>query len=58
MRAFCLWTQKRDPPKNIEFLAPDTLDNILQHFVAEINKKDCKDDEPSSLAAMQSLIDR
>ena len=49
---------KKRPPKNIEILAPDTLDRILQHFVAEVNKKDDKDYEPSSLAAMQSSIDR
>ena len=58
MRVFCQWAQKRDHPKNIEILAPDTLDSILQHFFAEINKKDGKDYEPSSLAAMQSSIDR
>ena len=32
--------------------------SILQHFFAEINKKDGKDYEPSSLAAIQSSIDR
>ena len=58
MRVFCQWAQKRDHPKNIEILAPDTLDSILQHFFAEINKKDGKDYEPSSLAAIQSSIDR
>ena len=58
MRVFCQWAQKRDHPKNIKILAPDTLDSILQHFVTEINKKDGKDYEPSSLAAMQSSIDR
>ena len=31
--------------KNIEVLAPDTLDSILQHFFAEIDKKDGKDYE-------------
>ena len=50
--------QKRDHPKNIEVLAPDTLDSILQHFFAEINKKDGKDYDPSFLAAMQSSIAR
>ena len=50
--------QKKDQPQNIEILAPDTLDSILQHFFAENNKKDGKDYEPSSLTAMQSLIDR
>ena len=45
MRVFCQWAQKRDHPKNIEILAPDTLDSILQHFVTEINKKDGKDYE-------------
>ena len=44
--------------KNIEVLASDTLDSILQHFFAEIGKKDGKDYEPSFLAAIQSLIDR
>ena len=58
MRMFCQWAQKRDHPQNIEVLAPDTLDSILQHIFAEFNKKDGKDYEPSSLAAMQSSIDR
>lgn len=58
MRVFCQWAEKRGHPKNIETLAPDTLNNILQNFYAEINKKDGKDYEPSSLAAMQSSIDR
>ena len=42
MRVFCQWPQKRDHPKNIEILAPDTLDSISQHFLAEINKKMAK----------------
>ena len=58
MRVFCQLAQKRDHPKNIEVLAPDALDSILQHFFAEINKKDGKDYKPSSLAAMQSSIGR
>ena len=58
MRVFCQLGQKRDHPKNIEVLAPDTLDSILQHFFAEINKKDGKDYKPSSLAAIQSSIGR
>ena len=58
MRVFCQWEQKRDHPKNIEVLAPDTLGSILQHFFGEINKKDGKYFEPSSLAVMQSSIDR
>ena len=45
-------------PQNIEVLASDTLDSILQHFFGEINKKDSKDYEPSSSAAMESSIDR
>ena len=57
-RVFCQWAQKRDHPKNIEVLAPDTSNSILQHFFAEINKKDGKNYEPSSLTAMQSSIDR
>ena len=56
MRMFSQLAQKRDQSKNIEFLAPDTLDNILQHFFAEINKKDDKDFEPTSLTGMQSSI--
>ena len=55
---FCQYAQKRDYPQNIEVLAPDTLDSILQHFFAEINKKDGKYSESSSLAAMQSSTDR
>ena len=58
MRVFCQLAQKRDHSKNIEVLAPDTLDNILQHFFAEINKKDGKDFELSSLIAMQGSIAR
>ena len=58
MRIFCQRAQKRNHPKNIEALAPETLDSILQHFFAEINKKDGKDYESLSLAAMQSSIDR
>ena len=58
MRVFCQWPQKRDHPKNIEILAPDTLDSISQHFLAEINKKNGKDYESSSLVAMQISIDR
>ena len=58
MGVFCQWTQKRDHPKNIEVLVPDTLDSILQCFFTEINKKDGKDYEPSSLAAIQNSIDR
>ena len=52
----CQWAQKRDHPKNIEVLAPDNLDSILQRFSAEINKKDGKDYEP--LTATRSLIGR
>ena len=44
-------------PKTLR-LVPDTLDSILQHFFAEIDEKNCKDYEPSSLPAMQSLTDR
>ena len=51
MKVFCQWAQKRDHLRNIGVLTPDS---ILQHFLADINKKD----EPSSLAAMQSSIDR
>ena len=40
-------TKKRQP-QNIEVLATDTLNSILQHFFAEINEKDGKDYEPSS----------
>ena len=58
MQVFCQWAQKRNHPKNIEVLAPDTLDSILQHFFVEINKNDGKDYESSSLAAMQSSVDR
>ena len=58
MRIFCQWGEKETTPTILAPLAPDTLDGILQHFFAEINKKDCKDYEPSSLAAMQSSIDR
>ena len=58
MKMFCQWAQNIGHSKNIEVLAPDTLDSILQHFFAEINKKDDKDYEPSSLAAMQSSFDR
>ena len=58
IRVFSQWGQKRDYPQNIEVLVPNTLDSTLQHFFAEINKKDGKDYEPSSLAAMQSSIDR
>ena len=58
MRVICQWAQKRDYPKNIEVLASDTLDSILQHFFGEINKKDSKDYKPSSSAAMESSIDR
>ena len=42
MRVFCQWAQKKDHPKNIEVLATDTLDGILQHFFAEFNKKVAK----------------
>ena len=58
MRVFCQWAQKKNHPKNIEVLAPDTLDSILQHFFSKIKKTDGKDYEPSSLAAMQSSVDR
>ena len=58
MQVFFQWAQKRDHPKSIEVLAPDTLDSILQHFFTEINKKDGKDYEPSSSAAMQNSVDR
>ena len=58
MRAFCQWAQKRSHHKNIEVLAPDTIDIILRYFFAEINQKEGKDYEASSLAAMQSSFDR
>ena len=58
MRVFCQWEQKRDHPKNIEVLAPDTLDSILQHFFGEINRKYVKYSELFSLAVIQSSIDR
>ena len=51
MKVFCQWAQKRDHLRNIGVLTPDS---ILQHFLADINKKD----EPSSLEAMQGSIDR
>ena len=51
MRVFCQWAQKRDHPKLIEVLVPDTLDSILQDFFAEINKKDGKDYEPCEVTA-------
>ena len=58
MRVFCQWTQKRYHSKNIEVLAPDALDSTFQHFLTGINKKDGKDYEPFSLAAMQSSTDK
>ena len=58
MRVFCQWEQKRDHPKNIGVLAPDTLDSILQHFFGEINRKYGKYSELFSLAVIQSSIDR
>ena len=57
-KVFCQWAQKRDHPQNIEVLALDNLDSILQHSFAEINKKDGKDHEPSPLVAMQNSMDR
>ena len=36
----------------------DTIDIILRYFFAEINQKEGKDYEASSLAAMQSSFDR
>ena len=42
MRVFCQWGQKRNHAKNIEVSTLDTLDSILQHFFAEINKKVAK----------------
>ena len=42
----------------VEGLGHDTLDGILQHFLAEINQKDGKDYVLPSLVAMQSSIDR
>lgn len=42
MRVFCQWTQKSDNPKNIEVLASDTINSVLQHFFVEINEKDGK----------------
>ena len=42
MRVFCQWAQKRNHAKNIEVSTLDTLDSILQHFFAEINKKVAK----------------
>ena len=49
---------KRETTSKILRLVPDTLDGILQHFFAEINKKNGKDCEPSSLVVMQSSTDR
>ena len=40
MQVFCQWAQKRDHQKY--WGLPDALDGILQHFFAEINKKDSK----------------
>ena len=58
MRVFCPGAEKRSHPRRVKGLPPDTLDGILQHFFAEINKKDGKHYEPSSLAAVQSSIGR
>ena len=51
-------TKEKPLQKHWALSTLDTLDSILQHFFGEINKKDGKDYEPSSLAAMQSAIDR
>ena len=36
------WAEKRSQPRSAEGLPRDTSDGILQHFFAEIDKKDGK----------------
>ena len=35
----CQWAEQRGQAKNIEGLAPDTLNGVHQHFFAEVDKK-------------------
>ena len=58
MELFCQWVEKRDNSQNIEVLATDTWNSILQHFLAEIDKKDPMHYDLSSLKTMISSIDR
>ena len=58
MRVYLSWANLRNKEKEIERLAPETLDEILQLFFTEIKKKDGTDYEPSSLANMQAALDR
>ena len=58
MNCFKAWAKYRGKPVEIETLLPAELDVLLQHFYAEVKKKDGSDYEPNSLASMQAGIDR
>ena len=58
MNCYRSWAKCRNKPENIEVLAPMELDNILQHFFAEIKKQNGDDYEPSSLCSLQGGIER
>ena len=53
-----LWAENKQEVQEIETLSPVELDAILQHFYAEVKKKNGDDYEPNSLCSMQAGIDR
>ena len=58
MGVYISWATVRGREKQIETLAPKSLDTILQQFYAEVKKQNGEGYEPSSLAAMHAGIER
>lgn len=58
MRVYYDWATLRERPHNIHQLPPVELDEILQHFFAEVKTRTGKDYEPNSLNSLHTGIDR
>ncbi len=57
-RKFTQWVQEKQLHFSLETISAEELDKILQHYFAELKKKDGSDYEPDSLRTMLASLDR
>jgi len=58
VRVFEKWCDENGLEKNLEKVAPEQLDKVLERFFASVRKQDGTDYEPGSLKVMQAALDR
>lgn len=58
LRRFQKWAAEKDVASDITTIPREELDQVLQHFYAELMKKDGQEYEPESLKVMIAALDR